>query len=138
MWTHSTFAAANIRSPAPQGKGKRQPVGKEMAAYAVLRIQKLKSWGDIAGADVHNFRERETPNADEERTQDNATFIGKAEQDSVEAIKAAIGEQKICAGSTRTFFEGARRKQRRPGRPAGGCDTEYCRQQPDYDRRREI
>ena len=66
-----------------------------MAAYAVLRIQKLKSWGGVAGADAHNFRERETPNADEERTQDNATFIGKAEQDSVEAIKAAIGDQKI-------------------------------------------
>jgi hypothetical protein len=66
-----------------------------MAAYAVLRIKKLKSWGDIAGADAHNFRERETPNANEERTQDNVNFAGKADQDSIEAIRAAISEQKI-------------------------------------------
>ena len=66
-----------------------------MPAYAVLRIKKLKSWGDIAGSDAHNFRERETPNADAERTPDNVTFAGKAEQDSVEAIKAAIGDQNI-------------------------------------------
>ncbi len=66
-----------------------------MPAYAVLRIKKLKSWGDIAGSDAHNFRERETPNADAERTPDNATFAGDAAQDSVEAVKAAIGDQNI-------------------------------------------
>ena len=75
----------------PQQVGKGNPVGKkEMLAYAVLCIKKLKSWGDIAGSDAHNFRERETPNADAERTPDNATFAGNAAQDSVEAIKATI------------------------------------------------
>ena len=77
--------------------GKTKTAGRErkMPAYAILRIKKLKSWGDIAGADAHNFRERETLNADEERTQDNTSFIGDAERNSVKAIKAAIGEQKI-------------------------------------------
>ena len=80
----------------PQQVGKGNPVGKkEMLAYAVLCIKKLKSWGAIAGSGAHNFRDRETPNADAERTPDNATFAGNAAQDSVEAIKATItiGEQ---------------------------------------------
>lgn len=62
-----------------------------MPAYAVLCIQKLKSWCDIAGSGTHNYREREIPNADTERTPDNSTFAGDPEQDSVVAIKAAIG-----------------------------------------------
>ena len=36
-----------------------------MPPFTVLRIQKLKTWGAIAGAAKHNQRERETPNADE-------------------------------------------------------------------------
>ena len=66
-----------------------------MPAYAVLRIQKLKSWGDIAGADAHNYRERETPNADAERTPNNPTFAGDPGRDAVEAVKTAIGNQNI-------------------------------------------
>ena len=121
MWTHSTFCCRKMSvrlsmQPLPgllKGEipacskqmithlyatgSERQPVGKEkiMPAYAVLRIQKLKSWGDIAGSDAHNYRERETPNADAERTPDNSTFAGDPAQDSVEAIKSAIGNQNI-------------------------------------------
>ena len=36
-----------------------------MPPFTVLRIQKLKTWGAIAGAAKHNQREWETPNADE-------------------------------------------------------------------------
>lgn len=66
-----------------------------MPPYAILRIKKLKTWADIAGSDAHNFRERDTPNANEEHTPDNVTFAGKAEQSSLEVVKDAIGEQKI-------------------------------------------
>ena len=66
-----------------------------MPPYAILRIKKLKSWANIAAADAHNFRERETPNANEERTPDNVTFAGKDEQSSLDAVKAASGEKKI-------------------------------------------
>lgn len=63
--------------------------------FAVLRIQKLKSWGSIAGAGKHNQRERETPNADEKRTENNQVLIGSAEKDNVHAIKESIGAQRI-------------------------------------------
>ena len=29
----------------------------------VLRVEKLKSWGDVGGAGSHNLRHRDTPNA---------------------------------------------------------------------------
>lgn len=36
-------------------------------AYAILRFAKLKTWGQIAGSLSHNYRTRETLNADSER-----------------------------------------------------------------------
>ncbi|SDY90903.1 MobV family relaxase [Acinetobacter kyonggiensis] len=36
--------------------------------YAILRFAKLKTWGQIAGSLSHNYRIRDTPNADENRT----------------------------------------------------------------------
>jgi hypothetical protein len=40
-------------------------------AYAILRAKKLKTAGSVAAALQHNFRERETPNADVQRTPEN-------------------------------------------------------------------
>lgn len=37
-------------------------------AYAILRFAKLKTWGQIAGSLSHNYRTRDTPNADSERS----------------------------------------------------------------------
>jgi hypothetical protein len=37
-------------------------------AYAILRFAKLKTWGQIAGSLSHNYRTRDTPNADDERS----------------------------------------------------------------------
>lgn len=66
-----------------------------MPAFAVLRIQKLKSWGDIAGAGKHNQRERDTPNADAARSGQNCLLVGDAAANCVDAIKEAIGSQRI-------------------------------------------
>ena len=66
-----------------------------MPAFAVLRIQKLKSWGAIAGSGKHNQRERDTPNADEARTAQNRLLIGDSDKNSVDAIKESIGSQRI-------------------------------------------
>ncbi|MHA3114483.1 MobV family relaxase [Acinetobacter sp. ANC 4193] len=41
-------------------------------AYAILRTAKLKSFGEIGGSLSHNYRTRHTPNADPNRTPDNA------------------------------------------------------------------
>ncbi len=40
-------------------------------AYAILRAKKLKTAGSVAASLQHNFRERETPNADAQRTPEN-------------------------------------------------------------------
>jgi hypothetical protein len=40
-------------------------------AYAILRAKKLNTFGSVAAALKHNFRERETPNADIQRTPEN-------------------------------------------------------------------
>lgn len=63
--------------------------------FTVLRIKKLKTWGDIAGCGKHNQRERETPNADERRTPQNQFLVGTPEKGSVDAIKEALGSQLI-------------------------------------------
>ena len=42
-----------------------------MANYAIMRCSKLKTMGSVASSLQHNFRERETPNADADRTPDN-------------------------------------------------------------------
>jgi hypothetical protein len=40
-------------------------------AYAIMRAKKLATSGGVASSLKHNFRERETPNADADRTPDN-------------------------------------------------------------------
>ena len=37
-------------------------------SFAILRIQKLKSFADVGGSLSHNYRNRETLNADSDRT----------------------------------------------------------------------
>lgn len=41
--------------------------------YAILRTAKLKKFSNISGSARHNFREKETPNADSELTKKNYT-----------------------------------------------------------------
>lgn len=55
-------------------------------AYAILRAAKLKTMGNVGGSIAHTFRTRETPNADEARTQLNE-HIGA---DTPEAVSAGI------------------------------------------------
>jgi len=47
--------------------------------YAVLRIAKLKTMGEIGGLGKHNERTRETRNADGERRQDNVRLVGSGD-----------------------------------------------------------
>ena len=63
--------------------------------FTVLRIQKLKTWGAIAGAGKHNQRERETPNADAGKASANQYLVGTPGMDNVAALKEAIGSQRI-------------------------------------------
>ena len=45
-----------------------------MTAFAILRVEKLKSFGNVGGSEAHTARQKDTPNADPTRT--NIRLIG--------------------------------------------------------------
>jgi 5S rRNA maturation endonuclease (ribonuclease M5) len=59
-------------------------------SYAILRTAKLTSFGNIGGSASHNFRERNTPNADRERTPNNVTTGAQSSKEVLEAVKARL------------------------------------------------
>lgn len=63
--------------------------------FTVLRIKKLKTWDDIAGAGKHNQRERETPHADTARGAANQHLVGAQGMDNVATVKQAIRTQRV-------------------------------------------
>lgn len=56
-----------------------------MAQFAVLRVTKLKKFGNISGSSKHGFRERETHNADPARLADNRILCGPSTSNGVRA-----------------------------------------------------
>lgn len=62
-------------------------------SFAILRIQKLKSFADIGGSLSHNYRNRETLNADSERTHLNEHAIDTNEK-CMSAIRDRIPEKR--------------------------------------------
>lgn len=57
-------------------------------AYAILRTEKLKSMGNIGGSLAHNYRTRDTPNAEPKRLHLNTHDMASADE-----VKAAIVER---------------------------------------------
>ncbi|MGE4071122.1 MAG: MobV family relaxase [Lysobacterales bacterium] len=58
-----------------------------MARFAVLRVTKLKKFGNISGSSKHGFRERETHNADPTKLADNRILCGPS---TSRGVRAAI------------------------------------------------
>ncbi len=50
-----------------------------VAQYAVLRVAKLKTMGEIGALGQHNERTRDTPNADAERLGENVRLVGSGD-----------------------------------------------------------
>jgi hypothetical protein len=69
-----TFAHSLAMGKKPPGRGYED---EEM--YAILRAEKLNSVGAVAAASQHATRERETPNADPNRTPENRVIFGAAD-----------------------------------------------------------
>lgn len=63
-------------------------------AYAILRTAKLKSMGEIGGSLAHNYRTRETPNADQSRTQLNEHRGGHSPDETMAAIRSRLPEKR--------------------------------------------
>ena len=57
-------------------------------SFAILRIQKLKSFADVGGSLSHNYRNRETLNADDART-----HLNEHELDTNEKCMTAIRDR---------------------------------------------
>ena len=55
-----------------------------MSPLTILRIEKLKTFGNVAGSDDHVTRNRETPNADP--TRENVSLIGGEDERALEEI----------------------------------------------------
>jgi hypothetical protein len=59
-------------------------------AYAILRTAKLSSLGNVGGSARHTFRERQTPNADPERTGHNRTTGAQSSREVLAGVKARL------------------------------------------------
>lgn len=57
--------------------------------FAILRTEKLKTFGNIGGSLAHNFRDIETPNADVDRTIKNSHTL-KSANDVMDAIQLRL------------------------------------------------
>lgn len=62
-------------------------------SFAILRTEKLKDWGSISASLQHTFRERLTPNADENRTGLNAHIGGNNSEQVLQKIKDGLPEK---------------------------------------------
>ena len=59
-------------------------------AYAILRTAKLTSLGNVGGSARHTFRERQTPNADPERTGQNRTTGAQSSREVLAGVNARL------------------------------------------------
>jgi len=58
-----------------------------MTALAILRVEKLKTFGNVGGSEAHTARLQDTPNAD--RTKTNIRLIGNPDDPSLEELVRA-------------------------------------------------
>ena len=61
--------------------------------FAILRTEKLKTFGNIGGSLAHNFRDIETPNADADRTIKNSHSL-KSSAEVIDAIQLRLPEKR--------------------------------------------
>lgn len=64
-----------------------------MANFAILRVGKLKSAGQVNGMLKHNFRDIETPNADPERTAENEHLTATSVQDGMKRYRERLPDK---------------------------------------------
>ena len=63
-------------------------------AYAIMRAKKLANMGSVAASLQHCYRERETHNADEERTPDNQHLGAKSTDEAMGKLRALLPEKR--------------------------------------------
>lgn len=83
------------RSYLGSGVGCRSAVASAPRRFAVLRVAKIKTLGNLRSSAKHTFRQRETPNADPELKSANEVWIGPDDADGVAAAWAARAPEQI-------------------------------------------
>ena len=69
--------------------------GKAVPDYALMRCEKLSSMGNVAASLSHNFRERDTPNADRERTPSNTQMTAAStSREAIARMRAMLPEKR--------------------------------------------
>ena len=63
-------------------------------AYAIMRAKKLVNMGSVAASMQHCYRERETHNADQERTPDNQHLVAKSTDEAMGKLRALLPEKR--------------------------------------------
>lgn len=64
-----------------------------MSKYAIMRMTKLKSFGNIGGSLQHNFRERETHNADPDRLHENEHDGGTSSSEVIGKLRQKLPDK---------------------------------------------
>ncbi|TJN46595.1 plasmid recombination enzyme [Escherichia coli] len=72
----------------------RQNEGVSMANYAIMRCKKLTGMGSVASALQHCYRERETPNADAERTPENYCSVSQSADEAMGKLRELVPEKR--------------------------------------------
>ena len=65
-----------------------------MANYAIMRCKKLTGMGSVASALQHCYRERETPNADAERTPENYCSVSESTDQAMGRVRELLPEKR--------------------------------------------
>ena len=63
-------------------------------AYAIMRAEKLSNMGAVAASMQHCYRERNTHNADQERTPDNQHLVAKSTDEAMGKLRALLPEKR--------------------------------------------
>lgn len=63
-------------------------------AYAIMRAKKLANMGSVAASMQHCYRERETHNADQERTPDNQHLVAKNTDEAMGKLRVLLPEKR--------------------------------------------
>ena len=58
--------------------------------YSILRTAKLKTMGNIGGSGMHNFRQRDVPNADPALTPENTTIGAQTSDELLSQVKERL------------------------------------------------
>ncbi|HHX4112465.1 TPA: MobV family relaxase [Proteus mirabilis] len=65
-----------------------------MSNFAIMRSAKLKGMGGVAASLKHAYRERETPNAEAEKTPDNEQIVSKSVDEAMGKLRQNLPEKR--------------------------------------------